>query len=482
MHRRKHRITPKPDFSQRLANACDHCLAERFHCTDKLSNLTHMKNIFFALAGALLLTFSATAQESGDKLAKQARKALVSYNIDPANNKDKLDEAKQKIDAALALPDAQAMASAWITKGDIYNTILQKDMGMRALNPKAPLSGDNDALVAFEAFQKGYELTTKKFEKSDAIKGIGEVQGHLINIGNEKYEKQEYEKSFLSYKASLAAHELLKANTQKSFLDDPATLDDQTLYTGLIAQLANRPNDALPFFEQLYKKGNAKAQVYEGLYTIKSAAGDEAGAFAILQEGRQKHPDDTGLLFNEINYYLKQNKLDELTSRLKSAIDKEPGNIGLYVTLGNVYDNLYQIAQKEKNEAKATEYYESAKKYYTDAMGRDPKNAEAAYAMGALYYNQAALLTQEMNAMPEDYSSAGLKKLEAINKKVMEYFDKSLPFFQKAESLNPNDMNTLIALSEIYARKEDADMITEFKKRFEVVKGGGKNASAYFKQ
>lgn len=108
----------------------------------------------------------AQAQEDGVQLTKSAGKALSSYNIDRANNPAKLDEAKQKIGQALNTPEAQALASAWITKGDIYSTILERDMALRLINPTSPLSGDNDALEAFNAYQKGYELAEKSTKRA----------------------------------------------------------------------------------------------------------------------------------------------------------------------------------------------------------------------------------------------------------------------------------------------------------------------------
>ncbi len=440
-----------------------------------------MKKMLFALAGFLFAAYFAAAQDDGPKLAKQAGRALSAYNIDPTSNAAKLDEAKQKIDQALQTSEAQALTSAWITKGDVYNTMLQKDMAKRMIDPNAPLTGDNDALVAFEAYKKGYESpTAKKYEKSDAVKGIMETQGHMVNIGVAKYEAGEYEKAFFSFQGALQAHDILKSNSQKSVLDDPEQYDNQVYITALAAQLAKRNTEATKYYTDLYSKGNAKAAIYDGLYSMKLEAGDEAGAQKILEEGRAKYPEDSGLLFAEINVYLKKGKLDELTGRLKQAIAKEPDNISLYVTLGNVYDNLYQAMSKEKNEAKANEYFEEAKTYYSKAMAKDPKNVDAVYSLGALYYNKAAVRTQELNAMPEDYSSAGLKKLQAAKDEVMGLFDQALPHFQKAESLDPNDLNTLIALNEIYARKED-ELSLEFKKRLETVRGGGKNATSHFK-
>jgi tetratricopeptide (TPR) repeat protein len=438
-----------------------------------------MKKVLFTMLSLFLAVGISSAQEDGAKLAKSAGKALTSYNIDPSGNAAKLGEARDKIEQALKLPEVQAIGSAWQTKGEIYSTLLQKDLALRTIDPKAKLKGDNDALVAFDAYKKAYELATKKYEKGDAIKGILEVQPSLINIGVSKYEIKEYDKAFLSFKASVESHNLLKANNQKSYLDDPNQYNDQVFFTGLIGSMANRCADAIPFLETPALADSAKT--YDPLYNCKLAVGDEAGAAKVLTEGRKRFPEDPGLLFAEINSYLKAGKLAELTGRLEQAIKQEPGNVGLYVTLGNVYDNLYQGALKEKNDAKAKEYFDQAKLNYTNGLAKNPDHVDANYSLGALYFNKAAVRTQEMNALPEDFSSAGLKKMESMRNEVMALFELALPFFQRAESVDPNDMNTLIALNEIYARKDDEVLSPEIKKRLDVVKGGGKNASAYFK-
>jgi len=151
------------------------------------------------------------------------------------------------------------------------------------------------------------------------------------------------------------------------------------------------------------------------------------------------------------------------------------------VTLGNVYDNLYQREITAKNEAKSKEYFDQAVQNYSEASRIDPKNANALYSMGALYYNKAALLTQELNSLPEDFSAAGMKKYNGIKEQITGLFDQSLPFLKKAESLDPNDLNTIIALSEIFARKDELELMKEFKSRLDTIKGGGKVSTPYFK-
>jgi hypothetical protein len=438
-----------------------------------------MKNFILPLIALFVLVNNLAAQEDGAKLSKSAGKALTAYNIDPKGNASKLAEAREKIDKALAMADAQGIQSAWQTKGDIYNTMYSNEMAKKAIDPKAVMTGDNDALVAFDAYKKAYELATKKYEKSDAIKGMAEVQAGLINIGVAKYDNKEYEKAYFSFKASVESHNLLKENGQKSLLDDKKQYVDQIYFTGLIASMANRCADAVALLEAPELRDSVKA--YDPLYNCKVALGDEAGANKVLTEGRKKFPEDPALLFAEINSYLKAGKLNELTGRLEQAIKQEPENVSLYVTLGNVYDNLLQGAMKEKNNAKATEYFDLAKANYSNGLSKNPNHLDANYSLGALYFNKAAVKTQELNALPEDFSSAGLKKMESMRNEVLALFDQALPYFKKAEGIDPNDTNTLIALNEIFARKDDEELTKEFKKRLEVVRGGGKNAASFFK-
>jgi Flp pilus assembly protein TadD len=440
-----------------------------------------MKKTLVALVALLFSVAVAQAQEEGGKLAKSAGKALTSFNIDPANNKDKLVEAKQKIDEAFKFEDVKTSASALITRGDIYATLVQEDEKPLLIGKPVVYSGENDALVAFEAYKAAFNLPdVKKYQKGDAIKGIGAVQSSVINIGVGLFEKEKYEAAYNAFAGALAAHEILKAEGKKSVIEEKEKYNNQVYITALAASMAAKHDMAFKYYEQAYKAGAPSPETYSGLYRAKLALKDTAAAEVYLAEGRKAHPNDAALLFDEINVYLTKGKLDELTSSLKSAIAKEPNNVGLYVTLGNVYDNLYQRELSAKNDAKAKEYFDQAVKYYTDASAKDAKNANAVYSMGALYYNKAALLTQELNAMPDDFSAAGQKKYQAKKDEITALFDQALPFFKKAESLDANDLNTLIALAEIFARKEEFDLSKEFKSRIETVKGGGK-VTPYFK-
>jgi len=115
-----------------------------------------MKTSYLAFVVLLFMTSAAQAQQ-GAELARQAGNALARYHMDPSANAIGLFEAKQAIDQSLQSADAQAVASAWMTRGDVYNAMLQRDMAKRLSpgNEQSPLTGNNDALIACLGIVRG---------------------------------------------------------------------------------------------------------------------------------------------------------------------------------------------------------------------------------------------------------------------------------------------------------------------------------------
>ena len=422
----------------------------------------------------------AQAQEDPAKLAKSAGKAYTSYNIDPSGNAGKLEEARTKIDEALKDATVASTSSAWQTKGEVYSSVMFRDMTKKQFDPNYQMTVANPALESYKGFSKAFELAQKKFEKNDALKGLGEICPQLSNLGVANYQAGDFPLALESFEACLKTHEMLKANDQKSPFEKAEDLNNVKYLAALASQQAKNTEKANKYYEELYAVKYNEAAVYEALFNARIAAGKPEEAKNIIAEGRKLFPEDSGLLFAEINYYLKENKLDELTGRLETAIAKEPNNVGLYVTLGNVYDNIYQRELAAKNMAGADENFAKALKYYNTALEKDGKNVDAVYSLGALYYNKAAVLTTELNALPDDTKPETLRKYEALKTQIFALFDQALPFFKRAESLDANDRNTLIALKEIFAKKDELELSAEFKKRLDKLEAKQKNEKSYF--
>ena len=434
--------------------------------------------LFVAITSVLM--FAQLDEKTAKKSLKAAQKALGQYNLDNRANSAKLEEGIASIDEALTNDVIASTAGAWITKGQIYNAIGNRDMTMPLLDASWQKVDYSPGLIASEAFNKALGLAEKKFEREDALKGLFEAVQHLNNKGIDYYNNKDFENAYTNFQPILAIHDNLQANETPSPLDDPEKLKSQVFIHAFTALKSERTDEAEMMYNKLRDMGNPEPNVYEGLYEIYSKKGDKDAAEQILFDGVQAYPDDTGLLFTQINHFLRENRTDELLDKLKLAIEKEPNNVSLYATLGNVYDNLHQEAGKSGNTEEEAKNFNEAKTYYEKALELDDNYVAAIYSIGALYYNKAANKTNELNELANDYSKEATAKYEALKIEIEGIFDEALPFFKRAEAIDPNDVNTLIALKEIFARKNDFDTSNEFKTRLENVQGGGKNDTSYF--
>lgn len=445
-----------------------------------------MKKVLLGIFSLLLISVSVFAQDDPVKAGKKAAKALSAFNLDPTNNGDKLTEAKEMINVALKSDEVAATAKAWQTKGEIYSTSVSQDLGKRVAAEQLgqdipPMTDMDGAILANEAFVMALKKAVKKYETKEALEGLRANIGNLSNIGIINYKAGEMEAASANFAAVMDAHKVLQEAGSESPLDNKDDYNNALYLAALGASGSGDMETAAKYYDELAANDYNDAAVYDGIYKANIDSNPEK-ALAALEKGRQLFPDNTSLLFTEINYYLKENKLDVLTGKLQNAIDKEPDNVSLYSTLGNVYDNLFQRENKAGNTEKEKEYFDLALKNYNTAIEKDPNYTDATYSIGALYYNKAAAMTQSLDKLADDYSKAGIAKYKAKQQEIFGFFDQALPYFKKVEMTDPNDVNTLIALKEIFAKKDDLVTSNEIKKRLQTVQSGGKNETSFFKK
>jgi len=344
--------------------------------------------------------------------------------------------------------------------------VADNQMTARLLNPEAPLENPMAGVEAFQLYAQALEVAEKKGDIKKALTGISESETHLNNLGVGLYQSGDYAGAYTNFDASLKAYGLLNANDKSSSLDDDATRESQELYAGITAFYSDNYDAALPYYQKLYDAGTDEPSIYEGLYTMLSES-DPAAADEVLVAGREKFPENSTLLFTEINKYLQEGNLDVLIEKLEAARAAEPDNLSVVTTLGNVYDQLHVKATEEGDDAKAAEYFDSALGVYEEVIAKDASNFDAYYSSGALFYNKAANLAPKINELANDFSAEGTKKYEVLKKQMDDTFGEALPYFKKAEGINADDRNTIIALKEIYARQNNFDMVAEYTTKLE---------------
>ena len=423
-----------------------------------------MKRILFALV-ALLLVGTVTYGQ-GEKSLKAASKSLNKFTSD-FSNIAALDEAKRLVKEAFEDTKVSSSAKSWNTRGEIFYNVADAQAKQELLDPSFVPSDLTAGIESVDAYLKALELAEKKGDRKKAIEGLQKAESILNNVGIGLYNKEKYNDAYFNFAAEIKAAKKLREIGEESRLDEGTLFSEKLFFAGITGFYGEEYQNSQDLLKEAEANGYSDNAMYQLLYESYAKLGKAEDGLSYLQKGRELFPDDAGLLFSEINYYLSKGELDAMIEKLKIALEKEPTNVSVMLTLGQVYDQLHVKANEAGDKEKGDENFSSALDYYIMAAETDTENFDINYSLGALYYNKAASFTPALNAAAEDFTVEGNKRYDKIQAEMAGYFDKALPYFLKADELNDKDRNTLIALKEIYVRKDMFDKSNEYKDRLE---------------
>lgn len=428
-----------------------------------------MKKILFSLLTFCAFLNFSFAQAEND--FKSAKKLLTKYYQNPSGNMESLMDAPALLESATSSDAVTSEAGNWVTIGEIYSAISKSEFNAKTLDSAVELKYPDAAIKAKEAFTKVLSMDAGKGDVKDAKSGLGELENLLNNVAIISYQDEDYTTAFKNYEATMDVSKIIKDNGGTSRLDEEGFMNDQIFSAAVCGYYAGDLEGAKPYLMKLSDGESDEYFVYLALYeSLKETDADKALEYLTL--GRERIPDETKLLFTEINHYLAAGKLQALISKLEIAAEKEPNNASVHSTLGNVYDKLGSEAAEAGDGAKASENYNKAIGKYEDAIAIDGNNFESNYGIGAIHYNNAAGMVDDLNALASDLTPAGTKKYDAKKAEMDGLFKKALPYFEKSEVINPQDGQTLQALQEIHLRIGDLTKSGEYKKKVEALMQG----------
>ncbi len=386
---------------------------------------------------------------------RSAKSAFSKYTQDRAANAGSLTDAITSIGTAMADEGIKAKAAAWLLKGQIFNEVMSDQTGI--FSGKYPNAVDK----AYEAYQMVSKVGgAKKFELDAAVAALKNVSAGFSQKGANMFGTGDFAGAAKAFMKTVEISEGMGIG------DDDVDQQNALYNAGLAAMNAGDNAIVKMAMGRLLKAGATtdKPNIFEGLY--KAYAGDdEAKALDFLSQGRQAFPQDNGLLTTEINHYLKAGKLEVLEDKLMMAIEQDPKNKTLYLVSGSMYEKLFNNAFEAKDMATADANFAKAEEFYNKSIEMDGSYFDAIYSLGALYFNKTTPMRKEMNDLPLSETA----RYDALKAEVTSLMDKALPFFQKADGINNKDYNTIFALKEIYARKDDLTKSNEYKVRLEAL-------------
>lgn len=188
-----------------------------------------------------------------------------------------------------------------------------------------------------------------------------------------------------------------------------------------------------PSYSDPVNEGDLRADIYLSTANLYKRNGDTATYDKFIEEGRVKYPENEAMIRAQLQKYLETQQYDKAMVNLDLAIQKDPSSKLLLYIKGNIL----QTSLKD---------IEGAVKAYDAALAVDPNYVDPLYMKGLIHIDAANAISEEMNALPLNAKS----KYDALKKKQKSEFEAALPFFEKANGIAPDDLDTLRALKEVY--------------------------------
>lgn len=382
---------------------------------------------------ALLLFVAASATVFAQKPIKpNVNKALASLQA------GKVDEAKANIDAAITNEKMMTDAKTWYYRGLIYSSI------DTASNEQVHNLDPNAFQVALEAFTKAEELSKGKALSITDANGLPVLKTQQmawwanshINDGAAAFQEDNFE-------AAMQAFE----KVQKILPEDTTAY----FYGGIAANSAENFDKAIENFEKYIKLGGTSPDAYKLLGNIYSGPkSNKEKALEVMREAKAKFPNDSDFPKVEIGLLIDMKRIDEAKTGLESALQKEPDNKILHFYLGYTNASLNNAAEAKKN--------------YERALQLDPNYFEAALFLAKLMYTDAGSIKKEMSNL--GITAADKKKRLELDGQLVGKLKEALPYWERAEKINPSDQDVLDALYSIYGDLDMQDQLKRIEKRY----------------
>ncbi len=393
------------------------------------------------LAVAVLMSAGCFAQKN--PLVKKAKSYMMAETPDFSAARVAIDEAIEAAPTVETYYWAGMIGYQELTQEN-YNQMMGKGINQAKAgyaveeSYKHWLKADELA-TAMTLDKKGREVMTDPKTHANIVKKMLEYykQQELVKYGIYLNEQRDFEGAFQAFKMHVDMPDLAMMQDPKIQKEMPrdTTYEQYKYYAAIFAVQSERHEDAIALLEQL-KDGDYEAiSVNQFLYQEYVSVKDTAKFVETLQNAIARFPGEPWFLQNLINFYIYSGQEKTAVEYLAKAIEREPNVAQYHLIKGNLDENQGN--------------YEAALQDFDNALAVDPKMADAMAGKGRVYYNQAVKMN-EAAALIQD-NKEYKKALEEMN----EVFRKSLPFFEKAHEMAPEERSYIQTLKGLYYRFGD---------------------------
>ena len=391
------------------------------------------------MAVLVLISAGCMAQKAN---VNKAKSLIMSEEAD-------YEQARQLIGAALANDETKNQANTWFVAGLIgYQQNAQANK-MALINQ--PVDQDKVGQGLMESYdywlkadeiamtpvldKKGREVVDTKTRANIAKRMLEYYKNQdFIKYGVHINEQRDFKGAYNVFMRHLTMSDLPMMQDEKILAQMPKdTIYQQyEYYAALFAIQAQMHPEAIAVLEKL-KNGEFEAiAVNQFLYQEYVEVKDTAASVRVLQDAMVRFPQEPWFLQNLINYYIFSKQEQQAIDYLAQAIEREPNVAEYHLIKGNLDANQNNV--------------EAALEDYDRAIAINPQLADAYAGKGRVHYNMASKIIEDA-AYIQDAKAYKAALNEASNK-----LKESMPFFEKALEVAPDNREYMVILKGIYYR------------------------------
>lgn len=390
------------------------------------------------MAALVLMSAGSYAQKAN---VKKARNLALQETPDYAG-------AREAINAALQNPETKDLADTWYAAAQIgYQEVTKENEKTYLGQTRDELKAGRAAVESYDYFlvaadlagrkvldKKGREVLADKKTYALVQKKLLEYYKNqdLVKYGIYLNDQRDFATAYSVFKRHLDIVSLPFMQDEKLHqMPKDSTFNQYTYYTAIFAVQAEMHAEAIAVLESM-KDGDYEAiTVNQFLYQEYVNVKDTASFLRVLTDASARFPQEPWFLQNLINHYIYSGQEKEAIAYLEQAIAREPNVAQYHLIKGNLNEN-------QKN-------YEAALQDFDRALAVDPTMADAHAGKGRVFYNQAVAINEEAAYLEG-------KAYQEAEKKMQDLFRQSIPHFEQAHKLNPEDRNYMITLRGLYYR------------------------------
>ncbi len=346
-----------------------------------------------------------------------------------------LDKAKENLDEALKHPKSKDWPKTHYVLGRLAMASFESE------NARFRGFFKNPLVEAFNAYEKAIQLDPK-----DGTKRLLQINNTYAVLANMFITQAVQRFQNEDYKGAMQAFDYnIKVSETDVYI---GLVDTGIIYNaGLAAYNGRLFDDAIRYFEICTESGYEGTAPYTLIYYSYIGKEDPETALKVINRAFSKYPGDQDVLLVLIQHYLDFDQTEEGLASVALAIEKDPENPSLHLAEGVFH-------MKMENYAKAIVSLEKSAELNSDDFA-------VQLNLGICYYNLAFEKYLESNEIMD------VKKYNEAVEEVNRMFRKAVPPFEAAHKLNPEDIDTMKNLRELYYRLQMDDKYNEINKKLE---------------